>query len=149
MRSLAAIGAISLLAGCNDPASPKDVHELMTTKVQVSAQVYWDAVQYVSDERGVREILPTTDAEWERTRKAAADLQDYGKVLQTDAYSEGRNPDWKEFSQGLIQAAEQAEQAAADRDKDSVFKVGATVYNVCLACHIAYPPAESEEVPKG
>lgn len=149
MRTFAAIGAISLLAGCNDPASQKDVHELMTTKVQLAAQVYWDAVQYVSDVRGVREILPTTDAEWERTRRAAADLQDYGKMLQTGAYSGGRNPDWKDFSQGLVEAAKQAEKAAADRDKDSVFKAGATMYNVCLACHTAYPPVESEEASEG
>ncbi len=64
--------------------------DLMAKQVQPTAQTYWDAVQFISDDTGDHDIFPKTDAEWEKTRKAAADLQGYGELLLTDAYTEGR-----------------------------------------------------------
>ena len=49
------------VAGCNgEPAPvPYDVKALMATDVQPTAQIYWNAVQYVSDAAGLRKIEPT------------------------------------------------------------------------------------------
>lgn len=139
-RRLAIIGTMTLLAGCKASAPPETVQELMKNKVDPASKVYFEAVQYVSDATGNHDIQPQTDADWEKVRKAAADLQDYGKLLQSDAYTEGRNPDWTKFSQALVDVSKQAEQAAKDKNVDKVFEISGTIYNVCSACHMAYPP---------
>lgn len=143
MRVLAFAG-LALLAGCTKAPS-ETVQQLMKNKVQPTAQFYWDAVRFVSDDEGEHDIKPTTDAEWEKVRKAAADLQDYGKLLQTDAYTTGRNPDWTKFSQALVEIGKQAEQAAVEKNPDKVFEVGGTMYNVCSACHMVYPATVGPE----
>jgi hypothetical protein len=139
MRKTIAIAALALLAGCNK-APAETTQQLMKNKVQPAAQFYWDSVRFVTDLQGEHDIKPTTDAEWEKVRQAAVDLQEYGKLLQTDAYTAGRNPDWTKFSQGLVEIAKQAEKAAKDKSPDEVFDVGGTMYNVCSACHTIYPP---------
>lgn len=140
MRTLAAIATMILLAGCKASAPAETVQQLMKNKVDPASKIYFEAVQYISDQTGEHDIKPETDADWEKVRKAAADLQEYGKLLQTDPYTEGRNPDWTKFSQAMVDAGKQAEQAAKDKDVDKVFEMSGTVYNVCSACHMAYPP---------
>jgi hypothetical protein len=140
MRKLAVVAALGLLAACKASAPAESVKDLMKNKVDPASKVYFDAVQYISDETGQHDIKPQSDADWEKVRKAAADLQDYGKQLQGDDYTKGRNPDWTKFSQALVDAGKQAEDAAKAKDVDKVFEMSGTVYNVCSACHMAYPP---------
>lgn len=144
MRTIAIVGALALLAGCKAAAPAESLQQLMKNKVDPASKVYFDAVRYISDESGSHDIVPQTDADWEKVRKAAADLQEYGKLLQTDAYTEGRNPDWAKFSQALVDVSKQAEQAARDKNVDKVFELSGTIYNVCSACHMAYPPPVPE-----
>ena len=144
-KTIAGLAGTLLLTACGQKEEPAEsVKELMAKRVQPTAQVYWDAVQFISDETGNHDIVPQTDADWERTRKAAEELAAFGDLLQTPAYTEGRNEDWTQFSQSLVEIAKRAEKAAVDKNPDAVFKVGGTVYNVCSACHQAYP-AETPE----
>ncbi|MEO0062592.1 MAG: hypothetical protein RLZZ08_1152 [Pseudomonadota bacterium] len=146
MRKLAlcAVAATALLAGCNQPAPAPEltVQQLMAKQVQPNAQIYWDAVQYINDETGNHDVLPQTDADWERVRQSAVTMGDHGKLLATPAYAEGRGKDWTEFANGLVQVAALAETAAKEKNPDKVFEVSGTIYNVCSACHQAYPPKE-------
>jgi len=142
-KTLAALATVLLLAGCKASAPAETTQQLMKNKVDPASKVYFNAVQYISDETGEHDIKPQTDADWEKVRKAAADLQEYGKQMQGDDYAKGRNPDWVKFSQALVDASKQAEQAAKDKNVDKVFEVSGTVYNVCSACHMAYPPPVS------
>ncbi|OJW66418.1 MAG: hypothetical protein BGO57_04050 [Sphingomonadales bacterium 63-6] len=137
---LAVLGlGAALLASCSQQPDVS-MKDFMAKQVQPTAKTYWDTVQYVSDETGDHEIVPKTDADWEKARKAAEDLGKFGELLQTDAYSKGRNPDWKTFAEGLVDISKQAEQAAKDKSVDKVFEVGGTIYSVCSACHTIYPP---------
>jgi hypothetical protein len=140
MRKLIVGAGLILLAGCKASAPPETVQQLMKNKVDPASKIYFSAVQYISDSTGEHDIKPQTDADWEKVRKAATDLQNYGKLLQTDDYTKGRNPDWAKFSQALVDVSKQAEQAAKDKNVDKVFEISGTIYNVCSACHMAYPP---------
>ena len=137
---IAAAASVALLGGCNQTAKPgMTVQQFMAKKIDPTSKIYFDAVQYISDETGNHDIKPETDADWEKVRQAAADLQAQGRELQTPGYTEGRNPDWTQFSQSLVEAGQQAEQAAKDKNPDKVFEVSGTIYAVCDACHMAYP----------
>lgn len=137
----AALGVTALLAGCNQAVEKPamTVQQLMAKEVQPNAEVYWNAVQYIADEKGNHDIFPKNDAEWETVRMAAVKMGEHGKLLQTPGYTEGRGEDWTEFSKGLVEVAAVAEAAAKEKSTEKVFEVGGTVYNVCSACHQAYP----------
>ncbi|MBB3859374.1 hypothetical protein GGQ88_000614 [Novosphingobium hassiacum] len=157
---LAPLGALRLAgpallalitAGCNrEPqAPPLDIKALMANHVQPTAEVYWNAVQYISDETGSRKIEPRTDAEWTRTQEAAAKLRQLGEQMKDPAVAAGRGTDWQDFAQGLADVATQAEQAAKQRSPDKVFEVGGAIYNVCSACHEVYMPSPGGAAPAG
>lgn len=131
----------ALVAGCK--AKPDlTVQQFMKTKVDPTSKVYFDAVQYINDETGAHDIVPHTDADWEKVRKAAADLQEQAKALGDD-YADGRREDWKKMSADLATVSRQAEDAAKAKDPDKVFAAAGDVYTVCSGCHTAYP-AESK-----
>jgi hypothetical protein len=144
---ITAIAAAGLLAGCNQgtPAPEQTAQQLMANEVQPTAEIYWNAVQFISDEQGDHDIFPKTDAEWQRTRDAATRLGELGALLKTPGYAEGRGDDWVQISDSLIEVSKLAEQAADARDTDKVFEVGGTIYNVCTACHQVYPPTTGPE----
>jgi cytochrome c556 len=139
-RTLAAIATVLMLAGCKASAPAETTQQLMKNKVDPASKVYFDAVQYISDSTGEHDIKPQTDADWEKVRQAAVDLQAYGKQLQDDDYAKDRKPDWIKFSQAMVDVSKQAEEAAKDKNVDKVFEVSGTIYSVCSACHMAYPP---------
>lgn len=143
-KMLVTAAAVLALAGCKASAPAETVQQLMKDKVDPASKVYFEAVQYISDSTGNHDIQPRTEAEWEKVRKAAADLQDYGKLLQSDEYAKDRNPDWVKFSQAMVDASKLGEQAAKDKNVDKVFELSGTIYNVCSACHMAYPPPVPE-----
>ena len=153
------LAAILLLASCSEaePDLPYGTVQLMmANEVQPTAEGYWDSVRYVSElvdgEEVFTEYEPKTDAEWAKVEQSATHLGELGEALKTPAYSEGRGEDWMVFAQGLVDVSKVSLDAAKTRDPDKVFETGGLVYNVCSACHQAYPPAsltpgESQDAP--
>jgi hypothetical protein len=134
--------AATLLAGCEASEQPeKTVQQLMAEDVQPTADIYWQAVQYINDLTGQHDIEPQTDAEWQEVQDAARQMVAYADLLKTPAYSQGRGSDWIQFADSLAEVSKQAEQAAAEKNPEKVFEVGGTVYSVCSACHAVYPPS--------
>ena len=148
-----AAGALALLTGCSQGEQPnKTVQQLMAQDVQPTADIYWKAVQFISDETGDHDIAPQTDADWQRVQQAAVRMGELSELLKTPGYTEGRGEDWVQFSNSLGEVAKLAEQAAAAKDPDKVFEVGGTMYSVCSACHQVYPPTtgpEAEQAAEG
>ena len=146
-----AIACAALLAGCEQAPPPPErtAQQLMADVVQPTAEVYWDSVQFISDETGDHDIRPETDADWAKTKAAAVKLGEYGELLKTPGYTEGRGEDWTTFANSLIEVSKLAEQAADAKDPDKVFEVGGTVYSVCSACHQVYPATTGPEAEDG
>jgi len=145
--AIVAVAGAAFLTSCNQgPATPeKTVQQLMKEDVQPTAQEYWDAVQFVSDETGDHDIFPQTDADWAKTKAAATKLREFADLLKTPGYTEGRNEDWTTFANSMGEVATQMEEAAEQHDTDKVFEVGGTMYNVCSACHQVYPATTGPE----
>lgn len=138
--------AALLLAGCKGENAPEQtVQQLMANEVQPTAEIYWNAVQYISDEQGEHDIVPQTDEDWKRVQEAAVKIGALAQQLKTPAYAEGRAEDWTQFSDSLAEVAKQAEQAAAEKNPEKVFEVGGTIYSVCSACHTVYPATTGPE----
>lgn len=148
---LAIAATLGLLAGCNGaPETPeKTVQQLMAEEVQPTAEIYWNTVRYESElvdgEAVQRDIVPETDADWQRARDAATRLVELANQLKSPAYAQGRNEDWVQFASSLEEAAQRSQQAVDERSVDKVFETGGLVYSVCSACHQVYPPAAGIE----
>jgi hypothetical protein len=139
-----AIAGSLLVSACDrgPPPPEKTVQQLMADDVQPTAQIYWNAVQYISDEQGEHDIFPRTDADWKKTRDAATRIVELAELMQTPGYADGRGEDWVQIAKSLADVGRLAEQAADSKDPEKVFEVGGTMYSVCSGCHQVYPPAE-------
>jgi hypothetical protein len=144
LRIALGIAALTLLAGCESAPEPNHTKILMRDEVQPQADIFWKSAGTIVDQTGEHDLVPTTDEGWAKTRAAAQAVIAAGELLQTPQYAEGRGEGWIRLSKGLVDIARQAEQAAIDKDGEAVFTVGGTMYDVCSACHQAYPPAEGE-----
>jgi len=144
------IAALAFTAGCNQgPAAPElTLQQFMKDKVDPTSAIYFSAVgstsELIDGEVVNTDIKPETEADWEKVRQAAADLQQQAMTLQDPAYTEGRNEDWTRMAKDLATVSQQAEQAAKDKNPDKVFEVSGTIYAVCDACHKAYPADSSQ-----
>jgi hypothetical protein len=134
---------VILLAGCSSPppAPPyrpvADVKQLMATVVEPAADVYWDAVGTVIDQKGTIEIEPQSVEEWDAVRNAAYVVAESGNLLMMPSRAKDAG-DWMTMSQQLIDAGQRAIKAAEARNKTAVFDVGAEVYDACTNCHAKY-----------
>lgn len=147
---LVALTALALLAGCGQqgggdaaPSSGNPTRKLMAETVEPQAQILWKVAGSFSDKSGEHQLRPTTEEGWKKAEDAAARLVEMGKLLATSPYSDGRSDDWAVFARGLSELAEKNRKGVADRlSDDELLVLGGELYNVCQACHQAYPPAE-------
>ena len=139
---LVALGAV-LLAGCSSGPPPPpfkpvaDVKQLMASVVEPSAEVYWDAVGTIYDEKGTTEIEPKTIEEWDAVRNAAYVVAESGNLLMMSSRAKDGG-DWMTMSQAMIDVGQRAIRAAEARNKTAVFDVGAELYDTCTSCHAKY-----------
>jgi hypothetical protein len=137
--------SVLVVAACSSAPPPPpyrpvaDVKTLMSAVIEPAAEVYWDAVGVIVDEKGEHEIEPQTPEEWDAVRNAAYVVAESGNLLMMPSRAQdGGN--WIAASQRMIEAAQKAIRAADARDKNAVFDVGAEMYDACTNCHSQYSP---------
>ena len=148
-RTVSALIALLFLTACAQQAPTRSIattEQLMYGLVQPVAEVVWDSVQTIVDLEGVHELQPQTEEEWEFVRNSALSLAEAGNLVMVmdRPLTEGtpeRGDDWIEFTNGMMEGALEAAQAAQARDPEALFTAGSNLYeNGCLACHEAYLP---------
>lgn len=143
----------------------------MLTQVDASADKIWGSAGSISDEHGLRDLAPTTDAEWEALRVAAINLveapnllvqpgrpltrpgvkiQDQGieGIAPPDQIQKALLSDRPVFLQRARRLQTVAEEilAAVDRrDAAALEQKGAELDEACEACHqhFWYPPKKT------
>lgn len=111
--------------------------ELMDEVIEPAANVYWDAVGTITDKHGTVEKAPKSDDEWNAVRNAALVVAESGNLMMIEPRVRDRDQ-WMALARGLVLVGEKARKAAASRDKQAVFDVGAEVYQACVNCHSIY-----------
>ena len=139
-----------LLAGCGSSvgesggasteelANQRELRRMMAEQMQPTAEIYWDSVQYISDLEGEHDIFPQSDEEWAAVGEGADRIGELAAQLIEPRYSDGKGEDWMTFANALIEVSKQAKATTVAQDKDAVFEVGGTMYNICKSCHEAY-----------
>jgi hypothetical protein len=146
-----------VVVAARGPATVKDV---MHSIVDPSGEFLFQSVQTIADKRGVREVAPHTDAEWENVRQRLMVLLEAPNLLQgrraARPTDRSKNPqvesepeeiqklldadsaDFLRRARRLQDAASVAMKAADAKDKDALFLGLDGIDKACESCHLRY-----------
>jgi hypothetical protein len=151
------------------PAAPLmtpvvSVKELMRFDIDPVADNIFDAVQYDASTKGVKDIYPKTDEDWEKVKTGAVSLAENIYLLKIKRpwtpkgdvnNSTGPNPPelspdqiqakydkdpvlWEAKIEGLRNAAKEVMEIADRRDAKALFEASADIDMACENCHLEY-----------
>jgi hypothetical protein len=157
-KNLLAALLVLLLAACNPPPPPSapapaappyntslSLKQVMEWVIDPAADEVWESVAIIITEKGENQKAPQTDEEWAKVRAGAATLVESGNLLML----QGRARDdkqWMVMAANMSAAGSIALKAAEKKDVTALFDSGATIYNACSACHLAYRVGEDTPV---
>jgi cytochrome c556 len=138
------------------------IKELMENVVDPNADVVWQSVSAVSNEKGLQEIRPQTDEDWEKVHHAAVTIAEASNLLMMPGRTVARpgeksetpgvelepsemqalidkdRPGFYERAGALRQAAVEVLAAIDKKDPDAVFDLGEKIDTACENCHKHY-----------
>ena len=128
---------ISLAADQESAASQLSVNDLMVTVVAPATDTLW----------GIED--PQSDQEWQVFIDAANAVIGAGAALRQGGAGPNDNrwaadPAWQAFVDQLVDAAEFAREAAANKNLDGMYTAGEIIYPPCEECHIQFHPGVQE-----
>jgi hypothetical protein len=166
--------AISLVAAACQRAAPPTapagpaymptatVKELMLSVIDPSADVVWNSVMAVMNEKGLTETRPVTDEDWLNVRHGAVTLMEAANLLlvpgrrvarageksetpgielepeEMDALIAKDRPAWEARAKALHDIVEKVIVAIDAKDPDKVFELGEQIEVACEGCHKQY-----------
>jgi len=144
-------GTQSLRADDKAPAtstSALTIAQFMDWVIDPAADVVWESVGWISDEKGDREIIPKTDEQWNTVRNSAATLMEAAMLLTVEPKVRDKGQ-WTKSALRLSRIAQRAMIAAQSKDAQALFEAGSDLEEACESCHIvyAYPPEKAEAWP--
>jgi hypothetical protein len=144
MRWAAAGMLVVALAGCapKPEKSPYNttlaLSEVMAHVIDPAAQAYWSTSGSVIDEKGERDLRPTTDAGWLVAENGAAGVIEGANLMMLP--ERRRDGEWMAYARRVSDLGVAALAAADARDSTKMFEVGAQLSEACDACHERYIP---------
>jgi len=131
-----------------DQVAHLDMHDLMNLVLDPATDVIWGAAGTVITQEGRRDLAPTTEEGWQQVVVAAAVVVESGNLLMVPGRAIAEDG-WREYSHALSATGKEALLAAQAQDADAIFDIGGRLYNICVACHVAYASDEeaSDEDP--
>jgi cytochrome c556 len=161
--------AALVLAACqgSKPSEPPyvvsgTIKDIMQGIVDTNADVVWQSVSAVSNEKGLQEIRPQNDEDWAKVRHGAYALAEATNLLmmpgrrvarpgeksetpgielepeEMDALIAKDRPEFYKRAAALREAALEVVAAVDKKDADKVFEVGEHIERACENCHKHY-----------
>jgi cytochrome c556 len=184
------LAAVLLLAACSQGAAPSatttttagtdaatavkpvaTIQDLMDGQIMPAADVLWGATSTTSDETGVHDNAPKTDADWNKLRRAAVTLIEASnmligerrKVAPVDLPADPNSnslsssdieklldANWAGFAGfgvAMRTVGETLLKAVDERNLEAITDAGSTLDEVCESCHKTfwYPEPKQQE----
>ena len=114
-----------------------DMHDLMAHLLTPASEAIWESSGYVITEEGEFSLEPKNQEEWERVLYGAKVITESSYLLNIPSRSKNRK-EWVIFAGLLEDVGKKAFEAAENKDAESLFEIGAELYQVCVACHQVY-----------
>jgi hypothetical protein len=134
------------------PAAPVStllsVRDVMRHIVNPAAETYWAHTGVIDDEKGSNDRTPTTQAGWDQTVNAAAQVAEAGNLLMMDGRARDPGGPWMKYAKALNAAGMAGMAAASAKDHDKTFEAGGDIYDACFNCHGKYIPRPKNSIYK-
>ena len=114
-----------------------EIHDLMAHLLDPAAEAIWDSAGFVITEEGEFSLEPKNQEEWDKVLYGAKVISESAFLLSRPEISKNRK-DWIAVSGLLKLVGDKAFEAPERQDVEERFKVGADLYQVCVACHQTY-----------
>ena len=114
-----------------------DMHDLMAHLLTPASEAIWESSGYVITEEGEFSLEPKNQEEWERVLYGAKVITESAYLLNIPSRSKNRK-EWVIFAGLLEDVGKKAFEAAENKDAESLFEIGAELYQVCVSCHQVY-----------
>ena len=114
-----------------------EIHDLMAYLLDPAAEAIWDSAGYVITEEGEFNLEPTDQEGWDKVKHGAKVISESSYLLSMPSRAVD-DAQWVALSMALKRMGERAFEAAENEDSEELFKVGADLYQVCVACHQTY-----------
>ena len=162
------MAAVAFLGtGCRKAPAPQllrlaYIKDIMDSMVDPSGEFVFQSVQQISDEHGIHEKAPQTDADWEAVRERLIVLLEAPNLLvmpgrkvappnvtsqnpgielepaQIQKAIDDNRPVFIRRARGLQDAAAVAMKAVEAKNTDALFKAEDGIDKACESCHIHY-----------
>jgi hypothetical protein len=144
-RLIAGVACVVTSVGCASQAhkAPSlvipaaDVKQIMNGLTVPASELVFKAVSTVMSSRGVQQIAPRTDADWQRVEDGAAMLVESGNLLVIGKRVDDQG-DWIELTQAFVAASRQALEAARMKKQNALVSSFDAIYQSCERCHLKY-----------
>ena len=130
---LAVAFSFQLLASEED----SEVHDLMAYVLDPAAEAIWDSAGFVITEEGEINLAPTNQEGWDKVKYGAKVISESSYLLSMPERAVDQSQ-WIALSMALKRMGEKAFTAAENEDSEALFKIGAELYQICVACHQIY-----------
>ena len=128
---------ISFQIIASDIEGYSEIHDLMVYVLDPAAEAIWDSAGYVITEEGEVNLAPTNEEGWDKVKNGAKVISESSYLLSMPERAVDKTQ-WVALSMALKGMGERAFKAAENEDAEDLFKIGAELYQVCVACHQTY-----------
>ncbi len=150
------------------PISP--IVDVMEFMIEPSADVLWESVATIVNEKGIEDRRPRTDEEWTVVKRSAVTLVEATNLLLIDRPAahpgtKSENPNielepeqidklladdpasWKKYVKALYDATVPALTAINNKDAEALLTSGEGIDTACENCHLHYwyPPNKAPD----
>jgi hypothetical protein len=113
------------------------VLQIMNVLTNPASEIVFSAVLTVSSSRGVENISPKTDREWQTVEDNAALLVESGNLLLIGTRVRDKG-DWTRLTRQFVEASIVSMKAAKARNVNALYASYDELYLTCERCHLKY-----------
>jgi hypothetical protein len=116
-----------------------NVLQIMNVLTTPASEVVFSAVSTVLSSRGLEQVVPKTDQDWQRVEANAALLAESGNLLLLGSRVRD-NSAWTTMTRDFIEASIVSMNAARAKDVNALYDSFERLNSTCERCHLKYFP---------
>jgi hypothetical protein len=113
------------------------IKQIMIGITNPAAYVVYEAVGTKTTSKGIEEIAPQTDEDWQKVESAGAAVVESGNLMLIGNRALDKG-DWVKMTHEMIEHGKRAMAAAKAKDKDKIVEAGGDLNTSCDNCHARY-----------
>jgi hypothetical protein len=136
-RTARAATPASAAAAPVETAPVATIKQIMVGITNPAAYVVYEAVGTKTTSKGIEEIAPQTDEDWQKVGSAGAAIVESGNLMLTGSRPIDKG-DWVKMTRDMMEQGKKAMAAAQAKDKDKIVDAGGELNTSCDNCHARY-----------